>query len=104
MKPILTAIITGFLLFSTTKNFAQVNVQDSLALVDLYDSTNGPNWVNNNNWLTSAPLYDWYGINVSATTHRVIGVNLYQNNLIGNIPQSFGMLYDLSYLDLRYNH
>ncbi len=29
-----------------------VNEQDSLALVDLYDSTNGPQWDQNYNWLT----------------------------------------------------
>jgi len=40
---------------------AQVNVQDSLALVDLYNSTNGPNWSNHTNWLTKAPVSTWYG-------------------------------------------
>ena len=35
---------------------AQVNVNDSLALVDLYNSTNGPNWMRNTNWLTEAPV------------------------------------------------
>jgi hypothetical protein len=29
-----------------------VNNQDSLALVDLYNSTNGPQWNSDENWLT----------------------------------------------------
>ncbi len=32
------------------------------ALVALYESTDGPNWVNNENWLTDAPLGEWYGV------------------------------------------
>ncbi len=32
---------------------AQVDVNDSLALVDLYNSTNGPGWYSNDNWLTA---------------------------------------------------
>lgn len=26
------------------------------ALVALYETTDGPNWINNDNWLTDAPL------------------------------------------------
>ncbi len=43
---------------------AQVNVQDSLALVDLYNSTNGPNWNNHTNWLTKNPVSTWYGVTI----------------------------------------
>ena len=28
----------------------------------LYHAADGPNWVDNTNWLTEAPLDDWYGI------------------------------------------
>ncbi|MEN8194565.1 MAG: hypothetical protein ABFS12_17225, partial [Bacteroidota bacterium] len=42
---------------------AQVLEQDSLALVALYDSTDGNNWTNNENWLTG-PVSTWYGIKV----------------------------------------
>ncbi len=31
------------------------------ALVALYEATDGPNWVNNENWLTDAPLGEWFG-------------------------------------------
>src|SRR6266487_5136740 len=59
---------------------AQVNVQDSLALVDLYNNTNGPNWDRHDNWLTKgAPVGAWYGISVTPT--RVSWINLSFNNL-----------------------
>ena len=35
---------------------------DRAALLALYEATNGPNWVNRDNWLTDAPLGDWYGV------------------------------------------
>src|SRR4029079_4557477 len=44
---------------------AQVNKQDSLALVDLYNSTDGANWNDHTNWLTSKPVLKWYGITVA---------------------------------------
>ncbi len=35
---------------------------DRTALVALYNATDGPNWVDNTNWLTDAPLGEWYGV------------------------------------------
>ena len=35
---------------------------DRAALVALYEATDGPNWVDNGNWLTDAPLGEWYGV------------------------------------------
>ena len=70
-----------------------VDEQDSLALVDLYNSTNGSAWDNNNNWL-SGPVRTWYGITVTGT--RVTGINLSFNNLEGNIPTSIGNIVNLT--------
>ena len=72
---------------------AQVNIQDSLALVDLYNSTNGPKWLNHANWLTSTPVSKWHGVNVLG--NRVSELSLTQNKLTGNIPVSFGNLTNL---------
>ena len=68
----------------------QVNKQDSLALVDLYNSTNGPNWYNQKNWLTKNPVSTWYGITV--TNNRVTDIYINGNNLTGSIPYSIGNL------------
>ena len=80
----------------------QVNIQDSLALVDLYNSTNGPGWFTQGNWLTSAPLRSWNGVKV--INGRVVSLTAENNNLIGTIPSSLGNLTNLRNLFVRYNH
>ena len=40
---------------------------DRAALVALYNATDGPNWVSNENWLTDAPLGEWYGVDTDAS-------------------------------------
>src|SRR3954471_7631491 len=81
--------------------YSQVNKQDSLALVDLYNSTNGPNWDDHTNWLTKRPVSKWYGITVTGA--RVTGVFPANNNLSGTIPSSIGNLVKLNYLSLGSN-
>ena len=34
---------------------------DRAGLVALYEATDGPNWINNEGWLSDAPLDEWYG-------------------------------------------
>ncbi len=85
--------------------FAQAaNTQDSLALVDLYDSANGVNWAHgsNTNWLTTQPLYSWAGVSVTGT--RVTNLQLVKCNLKGIIPASFGNLTQLTNVDFSNNH
>lgn len=95
---ILFTIATNF--FTAAK--AQVNTTDSLALVDFYNSTNGPNWYDHTNWLTTEPVSTWYGVTV--TNNRVFNLYLSSHNLSGTIPKSFGNLTNLSHLDLSKNH
>jgi len=73
---------------------------DSLALVALYNATNGPNWTNHNNWL-SGPINSWYGITV--TNGRVTEILLYSNNLSGSIPGEIGDLSQLISLNFNDN-
>jgi hypothetical protein len=72
-------------------------LQDSLALVDLYNSTNGSGWTNNTNWLVPGqPLGTWYGVTTNAQgcvtcidmdeTPNCSDSYTGGNNLSGNIP------------------
>ncbi len=81
---------------------AQTNKQDSLALVDLYNSTGGPNWTKHTNWLTTTPLSTWYGVTLDANS-RVYKIVLSKNNLSGTLPSSLEKLTSLTYLDCKTN-
>jgi len=70
---------------------------DRAALVALYEATDGPNWVNSENWLTDAPLTEWYGVE-TVEQGRVTGLILSNNNLSGVIPAELSKLARLSRL------
>ena len=72
------------------------------ALEALYHATDGPNWSNGNNWLTDAPLGDWYGVATDASG-KVSEVRLGGNNLSGSIPPELGNLTNLTWLLLNAN-
>ena len=87
---------------------------DRAALVALYEATDGPNWIDNTNWLTDAPLGEWYGVETDASGRvieldlggyydRSIGLDVSGNGLLGSIPPELGNLGELSDLDLGNN-
>lgn len=97
MKKILSIFPAVIFCFLLNNVHAQTNVQDSLALVDLYNSTNGASWTSSTNWL-AGPVSTWQGITVSAG--RVKEINLTANNLTGTLPVSIGNLSELDSLTL----
>ena len=101
-KIVLILFLLIFLIHSEQNSFAQYSQRDSLALVDLYNSTNGDNWTRKDNWLQGT-LNTWYGIEVE---HPVFGglvwrIILNNNNLIGTIPSSIGNLTELTDLEFE---
>ena len=78
----------------------RVIASDSLALVALYDSTGGPNWTHNGNWL-QGPVSTWHGVRVQ--NGRVTELHLDINNLQGMIPVELSDLSSLVYLELGGN-
>ena len=80
------------------------------ALVAFYNATDGPNWKDNTNWLTDAPLGDWAGVSANRITGngRVVGECVTQlwlngNRLKGELPAELGSLLSLAELDLSNN-
>ena len=69
----------------TPPSYSQAaNVDDSLELVNLYNTTNGPNWVNKTGWL-NGPVRNWFGVSLN-NSGRVINISLANNQLTGSVP------------------
>ncbi len=78
-----------------------LRIKDSLALVALYNSTNGNNWTNNSNWLTDKTMNEWFGVILDIG--RVTSLKLSSNNLLGSIPDSIKNLSNLKVFWLHNN-
>ena len=70
---------------------------DRAALVALYHATGGPGWYNSRNWLSDAPMREWYGVETDANG-RVINLAIERNLLNGEIPKELGNLTNLKRL------
>ncbi|GKY92564.1 hypothetical protein MPSEU_000226600 [Mayamaea pseudoterrestris] len=108
-------------LFSDPKRESRSLEEASLrfALTTLYYATDGPNWINNTNWLSEKDACEWYHCQPStcilfegsiyksaAETCRAIGFKmlfLSSNNLVGTIPAELAMVANLQYLRLSTN-
>lgn len=83
---------------------------DRAALAALYNATDGPNWTNNDGWLTDRPLRDWFGVEVAeeawrtSISGRVVNLYLPDNALSGSIPPEVGDIVFLERLLLSENN
>ena len=99
---------------------------DSVALVALYNSTNGAGWQSRANWLSGRPIDEWTGVSTNSLGRVynldiswnglngpipselgnltfLSGLHLYGNQLSGEIPSEIGDLSNLRYLGLNHN-
>ncbi|NHF58986.1 hypothetical protein FK220_006525 [Flavobacteriaceae bacterium TP-CH-4] len=83
-----------------------VSETEKLALLDLYNATNGENWNNtlagNQPWDTNIPVCDWFGVTV--VEGKVAELNLVTNALTGALPASLGDLTNLTKIYIRNNN
>ena len=109
-KQLLLLTTIGFLLIWNFRAFGQqaaVSVPDSLALVALYNSTNGPGWKTQTNWLTQAPVATWFGletsVNQTSGLNEILEIDLSNNNVSGTIPDSITVLDELQNFNVSTN-
>jgi hypothetical protein len=87
-------------IFSIAAGFPVDATTDSLALVALYQSTNGASWTNKTNWL-SGDVDTWFG--VTKTGQNITGVQLSNNNLTGELADPFVDIGGLQTINLSQN-
>ncbi len=79
----------------------EIPLAECQALVALYNSTNGADWIDNTNWLVTTAPSEWYGVTVASGF--VTQLHLQENGLSGIIPPELGSLSNLAYLYLNEN-
>lgn len=75
--------------------------RDSLALVVLYESTNGEEWTNS--WDLDQPMDTWFGVTLDENGCVTV-IELRSNNLKGSLPSEIGQLNSLTELYLNGNY
>ncbi len=69
------------------------------ALIDLYESTNGDQWLNS--WNLKSSVSKWQGVVIE--DNHVVSITLFNNNLSGEISLSIGDFKNLRELNLAFN-
>lgn len=91
---------------ATSQTYTQQRViaQDSLALVALYNATDGKHWYGKNQWLENS-IDQWQGVETEIVNGemRVVKLNLGVMNLNGKLPNEIGKLTALKRLLLSEN-
>jgi hypothetical protein len=112
---ILTEIQSRKASISANRSISTLNVISDVpqiekdALLALYNSTNGNNWINKTGWDFSTPVTSgnsnnntgWFGIAVD--NGHIVYINLGSNGLTGSIPPEIGSLTGLTNLTLSWN-
>ena len=72
---------------------------DAEALRSVHRSTGGSTWTHAGGWLQSGPLDDWHGVETDTAFGRVVGLDLRDNELVGQLTSKLTSLDSLR--DLR---
>ena len=90
------------LIFFLSTAHAQIPTEETEALDNLYQYTNGDGWDQNSQWNESYPC-NRFGIICNDDETHVVGINLSGNKLQGNLPESLKNLTQLQTLVLLSN-
>ena len=94
--------IAGLIIMALWGNQISGDVPEHAAettfLTTLYNSTDGVDWAENENWASAEPVFKWYGVGID-TRGRVTALWLYYNDLSGELPEE---LENLSHLKILY--
>lgn len=82
--------VSNLTLYSEPITLYQAQLPVYQALKDFFESTGGSGWNNNNNWLSDAPIANWYGIYQNSDGKYTLQLN--SNNLVGQLPENIGDL------------
>lgn len=82
--------------------YAQSLEQDSLHLVEIYNTFNGPNWQGMENWLSDAPLAEWQGVGINNSTNRVHSLQIVNTQAKSNFPVAVYSLDQLKTLEFKF--
>ncbi len=83
-----------------TPTLEELIAADRAALVKIYENNDGPEWSDNEGWLSDKPLNEWMGIDVNSDG-RVIALDLEELEVVGAVDVSG--LSALEELDLSRN-
>ena len=97
---VITARVEG--VSATAQIKVMIPSPDRDALISLYNTTGGKDWDNGENWLSSKPIGDWYGVTADSED-RVIELNLQNNSLNGTLSLELAELDQLRVLVLTGN-
>ena len=108
---LVTAVAPGTATITATSGDASASAEatvrqppspDREALVAFHEATGGDGWTNRENWLSSRPVGEWYGVGVNGEG-RVTALHMGANNLVGSLPPETGRMPALERIYLPFN-
>src|SRR4051812_30481340 len=101
-KILLFVFLACFVMQPFKSKAQAINLQDSLALVDLYNGAGGIHWAYGGaDWLSGKPVKKWAGVIVAG--NRVTALNLGHFGLTGPLPSSIGNLTELTSVNFEFS-